>query len=248
MARKHRDVMKILVAEIVSGARPAGDMLPKEIELAAEFDVSRGVVRETIRAMEERGLISVKHGRGATINGPDTWDVFDPLILAATLDSERSGEVLGEYLECRLVLEVEAAGFAAERASKRDLKQLATAFGRMEEAAARPASQANEERFLEADVAFHQTLIAATGNRALGGLVDRIHTALFLARHPLARPQHRQQTGLPEHRRILEAVTAGDADAARDAMRDHLTTVAGYLGEHRANIRRKRKRSAKSIA
>jgi DNA-binding FadR family transcriptional regulator len=71
MARKHRDVMRALLADIVSGVRPTGAMLPKETDLAAEFDVSRGVARETIRAMEERGLISMKHGRGATINRPE---------------------------------------------------------------------------------------------------------------------------------------------------------------------------------
>jgi DNA-binding FadR family transcriptional regulator len=52
-------------------------MLPREVDLAAEFEVSRGVARETIRAMEERGLVSVKHGKGATIEADD-WDVFDP--------------------------------------------------------------------------------------------------------------------------------------------------------------------------
>jgi GntR family transcriptional repressor for pyruvate dehydrogenase complex len=54
--------MNSLTSEIVSGERPPGEMLPREVDLAAEFNVSRGVARETIRAMEERGLISVKHG------------------------------------------------------------------------------------------------------------------------------------------------------------------------------------------
>src|ERR671937_262253 len=125
MARKHRDVMRVLIADIVSGVRPAGDMLPKEVDLAAEFDVSRGVARETIRAMEERGLISVKHGKGATVNGQDYWDVFDADVLAAILDGERGSEVLAEYLECRRLLEVQAAGLAAERASKADVARIA---------------------------------------------------------------------------------------------------------------------------
>jgi DNA-binding FadR family transcriptional regulator len=244
MARKHRDVMRILIADIVSGARPAGDMLPREVDLAAEFDVSRGVARETIRAMEERGLISVKHGKGATVNEPDEWDVFDPDVLAATLDSERGSEVLAEYLECRRILEVEAAGMAAERATKRDVEQLAAALRRMEESAARPESQAAEERFHESDIAFHQTLIGATGNRALGGLVERIHSALLLARFPLARPQYRQERALPEHRRILAAVSAKDPAAARQAMSDHLDTIAGYLDEHRGRRRARRKKVA----
>jgi DNA-binding FadR family transcriptional regulator len=244
MARKHRDVMRVLTADIVSGVRPTGAMLPKETDLAAEFDVSRGVARETIRAMEERGLISVKHGKGATVTGPRHWDLFDPDVLAATLDTERSGDVLAQYLECRRVLEVEAAGFAAERATKKDLVQMTKALTRMEESTTRPPGRAAEELFHEADIAFHQALIAATRNRALGGLVERIHSALLLARYPLARPQYRQERALPEHRRILAAVSSGDPAEARMAMSDHLDTVAGYLGEHRRTVRRRRRRPA----
>jgi DNA-binding FadR family transcriptional regulator len=248
MGRKHRDVMRILTSEIVGGARPVGEMLPREVDLADEFDVSRGVARETIRAMEERGLISVKHGRGATINGPQHWDLFDPDVLAATLDTERGTEVLSEYLECRRILEVEAAGVAAQRASRREVKRIGEALERMEDAATRPASPVAEKRFHEADIAFHQALIAATGNRALGSLIERIHTALLLARFPLARPQYRQQRALPEHRRLFEAVVARDGDEARQAMRDHLDTIAGYLDERRgapqAKVRRGHQRGA----
>jgi DNA-binding FadR family transcriptional regulator len=240
--------MRILTADIVSGVRQEGAMLPKETDLAAEFDVSRGVARETIRAMEERGLIAVKHGKGATVNGPREWDLFDPDVLAATLDSEAAGDVLAEYVECRRVLEVEAAGFAAERATKKDLEAMSQALARMEESTERPRSQAAEEIFHQADITFHQALIAATGNRALGGLVERIHSALLIARYPLARPQYRQERALPEHRRILVAVSAGDRDEARQAMSDHLDTVARYLGEHRGTVRRRRRRPAPNAA
>jgi DNA-binding FadR family transcriptional regulator len=244
MARKHRDVMQVLVAEIVDGSRAEGSMLPKEVDLAERFDVSRGVARETIRALEERGLISVRHGRGATVSASDEWDVFDPDVLAATLESERGREVLRQYLECRRILEVEAAGIAALRAKKKDVTALRAAFGRMEECVVGPQSRAAEERFHEADVQFHQALIRATGNQALGGLVARIHSALVLARFPLARPEYRQQRALPEHRRILDAVAAGDEPEARQAMSDHLDTIAGYLAEMYSGRRRARRRSA----
>src|SRR4051812_42405503 len=128
MARKHRDVMRVLIADIVSGRRGTGEMLPKEVDLAEEFEVSRGVARETIRAMEERGVIAVKHGKGATVSAPSEWDVFDADVLAATLESGRGGDVLAEYLECRRVLEVEAAGLAAARAKKRDVAHLTAAL------------------------------------------------------------------------------------------------------------------------
>jgi GntR family transcriptional repressor for pyruvate dehydrogenase complex len=231
MARKHRDVMRLITADIVSGNLPAGEMLPREVDLAEEFRVSRGVARETIRALEERGLISVLHGRGATVNESLEWDVFDPDVLAATLESGAEGRILGEYLECRRILEVEAAGIAAERARKADLARMRKAFEKMAESIGRPSSAAAEALYHEADVSFHQALIGATGNRALGGLVDRIRSALLLARMPLARPQYREERALPEHRRILEAVVEKDPDEARAAMSAHLDTIAGYLAE-----------------
>jgi GntR family transcriptional repressor for pyruvate dehydrogenase complex len=248
MARLHRDVMRILITDVVTGVRPTGDKLPREVDLAEQFGVSRGVARETIRAMEERGLISVKHGKGATVNDASHWNVFDPDVLGVMLESERSTEILGQYLECRRILEVEAAGLAAERASQEDLEPAAAALHRMEESARRPPSQAAEELFHEADIAFHQALIAATGNRALGGLVERIHSALLLARYPLARPQYRFQRSLPEHRRIFEAVVAGDVPEARAAMSDHLDTIASYLRERNGASRGRRTQSRGSRA
>jgi DNA-binding FadR family transcriptional regulator len=242
MARLHRDVMRILITEIVSGDRAPGEKLPREVDLAEEFGVSRGVTRETIRALEERGLVTVKHGRGATVTDGTHWNVFDPDVLAVMLEGTGSREILAQYLECRRILEVEAAGIAAERARKHDVKRIGAALAQMEETARRPASQAAEERFHEADVAFHQALVAATHNRALAVLLERIHSALLLARFPLARPQHRLERALPEHRRILAAVEAGDPGEARAAMDDHLATIVGYLRE--GAPRRARRRAA----
>jgi GntR family transcriptional repressor for pyruvate dehydrogenase complex len=232
MARLHRDIMRVLTDEIVHGERAAGDRLPREQDLAEQFEVSRGVTRECMRAMEERGLISVKHGRGATVNGSEHWDMFDPDVLAAMLDSPRGPDVLTQYVECRRILEVEAAGLAAERANRSAVKRLAEALAEMEQSTALEPGRAAEQRFHEADLAFHQALIAATGNRALGRLVETIHAGLLAARYPLARPQYRTQRALPEHERILAAVAAGDAAEARAAMEAHLTTVAKYLREY----------------
>ena len=232
MSRLHREMMTLLIAEIVSGQRPAGEMLPREVDLAAEFGNSRGVARECIRAMEERGLVSVRHGRGATVNSSDHWDVIDPDVLAAVLDSEGGDELLAEYLECRRIIEVEAAGLAAARAAPAALEPVTEALERMEQSAGQ-SGPAAEQRFHEADVAFHQALIRAADNRPLADVADRIHAGLVVARFPLARPQYRQERALPEHRRILDAVAAGDAVEARQAMSDHLDTVAGYLAERR---------------
>jgi GntR family transcriptional repressor for pyruvate dehydrogenase complex len=229
--------MRVLIADIVTGERVTGTKLPREADLAEQFGVSRGVARECLRAMEERGLISVRHGKGATVNAQDSWNVFDPDVLGAMLDSDRGAEALAQYVECRRILEVEAAGLAALRAKKRDLEHLADALTRMEESTKRPQSRAAEDLFHEADISFHQALIAATDNRALGVLVERIHAALLTARYPLARPQYRTERALPEHRRILAAIAAGDDDEARSAMSAHLDTVAGYLRDYAQEAR-----------
>jgi DNA-binding FadR family transcriptional regulator len=233
MSRLHRSLMRVLISDIVSGAVRPGELLPPEADLARRFDVSRGVAREGIRGLEERGLVSVKHGRGATVLDDTRWDMLDLDVIAAALASERSARLLAEYLECRRVLEISAAGLAAERATRADLVALSAAFERMQAAAVEaPVTPAAEDRYHEADIAFHRAVIAATGNRALGGLTEPVHRALAAVRVPLARPDQRLERGLPEHRRILTAIAGRDAEEARDAMRAHLLTVERYLREY----------------
>jgi GntR family transcriptional repressor for pyruvate dehydrogenase complex len=159
--------------------------------------------------------------------------VLDPDVLHALLEADLGADILREYLECRRILEIEAAGLAAERAHEGDLAALADALARMVSSAERAlANPAAEDLFHEADIAFHRALIGATGNRALGSLTEPIHRALGAARRPLARPDLRVARGLPEHERILAAVAQADPDAAREAMRAHLETVERYLHEY----------------
>src|SRR5690242_8847214 len=108
MSRLHEHLMRVLIADIVSGRLGEGSPLPREAALAAQFGVSRGVARECIRGLEERGLVRVKHGRGATVNESGRWRVFDPEVLSGLLESVHGTAVLGEYLECRRILEIEA--------------------------------------------------------------------------------------------------------------------------------------------
>jgi DNA-binding FadR family transcriptional regulator len=233
MSRLHENVMRVLLGDIVSGRFAVGDWLPREVDLAQQFGVSRGVARECVRGLEERGLVAVRHGRGAAVRSEERWNVLDPDVLGALLDSGRGAEILGEYLESRRILEIEAAGLAAERARQGHLTALSDAFDRMAAAAERAVdSPAAEDLYHEADIAFHRAIIDATGNRALGSMTEPIHRALSAARRPLARPQARLERSLPEHQRILVAVARADPDAAREAMRAHLLTVEAYLREY----------------
>jgi DNA-binding FadR family transcriptional regulator len=226
--------MRVLIGEIVTGAYPTGDRLPRETDLADQFGVSRGVARECVRGLEERGLVAVKHGRGATVNAADDWDTFDPDVLEALLQGAEGAAVLSDYLECRRILEVQAASLAAERASESDLNALTAAFENMQASADRARlTRAAEHLYYEADIAFHRAVVRASGNRALGRITEPIHRALVPALGPLARPEHRFERGLPEHERILAAISRRNPAEARAAMDEHLATVARYLAEYR---------------
>src|SRR6266566_353562 len=135
MPRLHERIREDLIGEIVGGRIKPEGSLPREADLVDRFGVSRGVVREAIRGLEERGLVKVKHGVGATVTEPDNWAVIDRDVLTALIQSPHSAEVLAEYLQARRILEVEAAGLAAERATPDHLTALSDAFARMTETA-----------------------------------------------------------------------------------------------------------------
>src|SRR3954469_5582259 len=78
-------VISVLVEEIVSGRYPPGSLLPPEPELCRSFDVSRPVVREAMKALEEKGLAHAQQGRGTTITPPDEWNLLDPMVLEAMI-------------------------------------------------------------------------------------------------------------------------------------------------------------------
>jgi len=237
VGRLHEVAVRELIAEIVNGRFIPGEWLPREVDLAERFAISRGVARECIRALEERALVQVRHGRGAQVLEPREWDVLDGVVAEEILRGPRPTTLLVEYLECRQGLEIEAAGLAARRSSEQARLALATAFEAMT-AAAGSADGANgasapdsEAEFLAADVRFHEALAQASGNRVMTQTLLRMHSALLCARLPLARPERRLEIGLPEHARILAAVEAGDEAAARQAMAVHLETIAGYVAE-----------------
>ena len=224
--------MRTLLADIACGALEPGGAALRESDIAGQFGVSRGVARECVRGLEERGLVSVKPGRGATVNPRERWAVFDPDVLSALLGAERGPDILGECLECRRILEIEAVGLAVERAGDDDLAALTHALALMTGSAQRAlVNPVAEDRYREADLAFHRALIAATRNGALGAMLAPLWRALGAARRPLARPAQRIEHSIAEHRRILAAIAGRDAEEARAAMRDHLVTLERHLRE-----------------
>jgi DNA-binding FadR family transcriptional regulator len=235
MSRLSHDAMRVLIGEIVSGQFLAGDRLPKESDLTDRFGASRGTIRESVRALEERGLVKVTHGVGAVVEKPERWDVLDADVLAAMLATDRSMDVLADFLETRRILEVEAVALAAKKASEEDLDMIRAAFGRLEAAAkATAVNPLDEANYLKTDAEFHSAIFRASGNVVLGKMVEPLQKALHTAMRPLARPDRRIMRSLPEHERIMRAVTNRDVDESRAAMEDHLATSFEYLSSVRA--------------
>jgi DNA-binding FadR family transcriptional regulator len=216
MTRLHREPMAVLIEQIVVGEYAPGDMLPREVDLADRFEVSRGVVRESIRGLEERGLIAVKHGRGATVSEPDDWDVFDPEVLSALLAAPGGRKLLEEAVECERLVDVEAAGLAASRARKQHVAALDRALESMSATTSR--SPRAEASYREAHLEFHRAIVRASGNRILARMSEPLHRALAAA----GGADGDRERSIAEHERIRAAIADGDVDGARTAMAEHL--------------------------
>ena len=236
--RLHRETMLEFVEAIVSGALPPGARLPREIALTEQYEISRGVARESMRGLEERGLVTVKHGGHTVVNPREAWDLFDADVIEAALGGAAAVSLLGDYLECRRMIEIAGAGLAAARASGEQVARLERCLDAMKAAVAERKARVQERDYHAADVEFHLAVVQATGNEALVSLVRRIDAALLAARYPLARPAYRKTRAIPEHQAILDAVRARDEEAAREAMKAHLDTVEQYLHEHARRVAR----------
>jgi len=227
MAQKREAIVERFIERVVDGALRPGDALPREEDVATEFGVSRGVAREAIRALQERGVVTVKHGSGQRVNDPRSWRVLHPDVLRALVTSDDGRELLSELTECRLIVEVEAAGLAAERATDEDLAALAERFAALPSASGGRASDRGAAA--AAERGFHMQVLWTARNRPLAQMLEPIHDAF--AQEADAVPSRRAARA--ERRRILDAITARDPDGARDAMREHLEGVARSVRRRR---------------
>ncbi len=212
--------MKPLIAEIAGGGLRPGDHLPRELDLAQRFDVSRGVAREAIRGLEERGLITVKHGRGATVTPPEEWSLFDPDVLEGVLRSP-SGP-LEDVLESHRFIAIQGARLAAERAQRDDIVAIREELNRLERAAAHVKDHPTDgSSYTQAELAFSREMFIATHNYALGRISEPIHQALLAVWIGAATPERLDQR-VGSHQRLHGAISKGDADGAALAIHDLL--------------------------
>lgn len=203
-----------LVAQISHHTLRPGDPLPTERELSQSYRVGRSSVREALRILESKGLIK-SVANGAFVVAEYANPLNSSLDLLLTLQEAS----LRELFEVRKILEVEYAGLAAIRRSDEDREAMGEAIDEM------VAGLSAQDRYIAADLRFHLTVAGATGNRIALHMMQAIRAPL---QHALASIYHipgSPQRSIEQHRRILEAVAARDAAAARHRMREHLLKV-----------------------
>lgn len=222
-----RRISRELLTSILRGEIAPGTALPSEDDLASQFDVSRPVVREAVKELAVLGLVESRQGRSTRVTPEDDWNHFAPELLAARSEVGAVDDFLLELLELRRLIETGAAGLAATRASDQEIERMTAQFRTMEE------STGDLERFTDADIAFHAALLAATGNHLLTRLIEMIGPVLRFGRMiSLQRRPDGPADSQQGHRRVLDAIRAGDPTAAREAMREHLSWTADLtLGE-----------------
>jgi GntR family transcriptional repressor for pyruvate dehydrogenase complex len=228
VTRRHELVVAEVLDRIVARDIASGDWLPREVDFADEHGISRGVAREAIQALKERGLVGVRHGRGAWVQPESEWNLMDRDVIAAFARSQDRQELLTEVLECRRIIEPEAAALAAKRAEPEQLPALDEAFARLKAAnATRRARLPERDALVAAEVGFHEALVRLTANRALMRVLSSVHIALAIARHE--RVEERSPALVRTHDRVRKAVNARDPEQAREAVLAGVRQLAGWL-------------------
>lgn len=208
-----------LEALIVEGHYVAGQRLPSERALAGLLNVSRNVIREGTKRLQERGLVSVQPGSGVYVTACDTASVRRSVALYV----RRQQVTIAQVYEARWALEMENARLASLQASDRDRAALAANVAACQDHVSQPAI------FTPLDVEFHLLLAHATGNPILPLLLETITSALHDHCRLTENLPGAQHNALMHHSRILAAVQAQDAAAAQAAMREHLHSGWAWL-------------------
>jgi len=213
-----QEVSAFLADQIRQGAISPGSKLPTEFEIMSSQGVSRTVVREAISSLQAAGLVETRHGIGTfVLNKPRRLGIQ---LDASTITTMRD---LMALLELRISLETEAAGLAAVRRSEEQLQALREALDALQ------ASLKSGENAIGADFHFHLQIASATGNHYFIDIMTHLGEQVI----PRSRLNTAQIEGddrsiyldrvQREHEAIYEAIANRDTEAARAAMRYHLT-------------------------
>ena len=223
-------VLATLGREIAQEIIPAGAVLPPEHDLEIRFGVGRGVVREAIKTLSGKGLVSVRPRHGTQVLPRRDWSLLDRDVLNWLVGEDKPDlELLLAVQEVRSIIEPAAAALA----TKKDRQRINAALEAME-------TSDNQASATAADKAFHLAILDATHNPVLQGFrgaIDTILSTVFLV--AVDSVDGWFEGNLPNHAATARAIEEGDAKKARNAMERVLGYTQSKLSEQNVGHRRR---------
>ena len=213
-----RAITTELVERIVRGDHPSGTSLPPEPVLCETFSVSRTVIREAMKVLQEKGLVQVRQGAGTLVTPPSTWNVLDELVLGAVVAEDETLGVLDDLVVTRRLLESDMALVAARTADQDTVDSLRALVELMDQLVDDPIA------YREQDRVFHDTIMRTSGNRIARGVVRALESQVVNTASYMGRTDRELCVASNRgHRRICERIAAQDPDGAAEAMFAHIT-------------------------
>lgn len=209
----HAEVARTIGIDITSGRYPKGAKLPGDAELTRLFGVSRPVLREAMKTLVAKGLLSTKAKVGTVVRERSAWNMFDTDVLAWHLDGGVDPRFLGDLHEIRLAVEPRSAALAAERRNDAHIAEMRCSIEYMRR------EQSNSAGFAEGDLSLHIAIAEASGNpfmRSMGGVIQAALRALFLLSAPVS--ERGRDISVEAHEGIVNAIENKNPEAARVAM------------------------------
>ena len=232
-SRSQTDVVFDGIKRMISaGQLQPGARLPIEQELSEQLGVSRGSLREGVRALALMGVLETRQGAGTYVTALDPSTLLGPLGVLVDLQLP---ENIADLMAVRRVLEVEAAGLAALQINEVELRAAGDILAQAERLLEH--AEIDHDAVMEADVDFHRVVAQASRNPTMTALIDGLAGRTMRAR--LWRALHEEgaeRVTHGEHQAILAALTARDPDAARLRMGVHLLNVQQSLASHLGSV------------
>ncbi len=208
-------VIADFVDQIVGGNFPPGTDLPSEGNICKYLGISRTVLREVLKVLEQKGLVRVENGKGTRINERDEWKLLDPVVLSARLKYDDDRNFINHLVRVREVLESDMAAEAALSATPDQIAQMALMIEDLR------VNVRNHSRYFQIDKQFHNAFMLASGNELGRAIVINMYSEAQ-ATLDSGLEDTDLESSLHGHIEIYEAIVARNAARAAKAVLDHI--------------------------
>lgn len=209
----HADCVAAIAGWITGGTYPPGETLPIEPTICAELGVSRTVVREAVKTLVAKGLLTTGPRVGTRVQPKSNWNLYDPDVIEWRFAAGVDDHLLRDIIDLRLTFEPAGCEFAALRADEADFARIDQAYHAMAHAVT------GRGPYFAADIGFHTAILTAAHNQFFAALSPLITAILRVSMRLSVRNRAGAAASLPLHRAVADAIAARDAEGSRAAMR-----------------------------